>query len=103
MPVNRRHFFGTALSAALLPLPALVVERDDSAWLQAMLNAGRPIPAGTYYLRGTLRMPPGSHIMDSVFIGKNANFHIEGGHDVSFHDNLVVNMPPYSTTFPSWS
>jgi hypothetical protein len=87
--VTRRTLFQMALVA---PLLALLGKHDDTPRLQALIDAGRPIPPGSYDLRTTLHLRGRVHADGSAYrVHDGAVIHV---HHMtgSFSHNYVRSM-----------
>lgn len=62
---DRRSFLALLGSLVAAPLVAMGFARDDSAYLQGLINAGKVVPAGSYHLTRTLIVPKGRSLVVS--------------------------------------
>jgi|GEM_PF-4600804 len=66
MGMNRRGFLGVVGAAAVAPKAAFSAPRDDSAYLQGLIDKAAKsdrrviMPHGTFYLHRGLTFPPGN-------------------------------------------
>lgn len=68
--MNRRQLFGLFCSAAVVSLVA--PQRDDTDYLQCLLNSGRRIPPGIYTCSRTLVVTRGNTVFENCVLNSTA-------------------------------